>query len=259
MRPAYERLEEEKKKQALKDDLATVDVDNESASQAIMEYMPEFFGLSKAQKPEEDPAAVLARSTALDAVDAAAEAKERSGGTLTDAEAGSIAARKVIHISTLSVQDKHKLKAIGRAQNWAIQKSGGVFQNFNSHASGKLHRTYQNAVKAKTIAIASNKQKRNVNRAAKAAEQKVAQANLCATTLPKAIACRWESSSMANGKDFTMAQLLALANVDGKLNLKKMKKATLLGKMEQYFLGKRSFLPKQARSNQGYKPTGMNL
>ena len=78
MRPAYERLEEEKKKQALKDDLATVDVDNESASQAIMEYMPEFFDLSKAQKPEEDPAAVLARSTALDAVDAAAEAKERS-------------------------------------------------------------------------------------------------------------------------------------------------------------------------------------
>ena len=39
----------------------------------------------------------------------------------------------------------------------------------------------------------------------------------------------------------------------------KKKKATLLGKMEQYFLGKRSFLPKQARSNQGYKPTGMNL
>jgi hypothetical protein len=64
---------------------------------------------------------------------------------------------------------------------------------------------------------------------------------------------------MANGKDFTMAQLLALANVDGKLNLKKMKKATLLGKMEQYFLGKRSFLSKQARSNQGFKPTAMDL
>tara|TARA_B110000091_G_scaffold201010_1_gene232237 strand:- start:316 stop:417 length:102 start_codon:yes stop_codon:yes gene_type:complete len=32
---------------------------------------------------------------------------------------------------------------------------------------------------------------------------------------------------MANANDFTVAQLLALANVDGKLNLlKKMKKAT---------------------------------
>ena len=259
MRPAYERLEEEKKKQALKDDLATVDVDNESASQGLMEFMPEFFGLADAQQPEEDPAAVLARSSALDAVDAAAEAKERSGGTLTDAEAGSIAARKVIHISTLSSQDKNKLKAIGRAQNWAIQKSGGVFQNFKSHATGLLHRTYQNAIKAKTNAIANNKKRRNVTRAAKAAQQQVDQTNLCATTLPKAIACRWESSSMANANDFTVAQLLALANVDGKLNLKKMKKATLLGKMEPYFLGKRSLLPKQHRTNQGSAPSQLNL
>jgi hypothetical protein len=67
---------------------------------------------------------------------------------------------------------------------------------------------------------------------------------------------------MANANDFTVAQLLALANVDGKLNLlfKKMKKAKLLGKMEPYFLGKRSLLPKkQHRTNQGSAPSQLNL
>ena len=42
-----------------------------------MDFMPTFFGLSDAQKKEEDPAAVLARSTALDAADATLKPKKK--------------------------------------------------------------------------------------------------------------------------------------------------------------------------------------
>ena len=137
-----------------------------------------------------------------------------------------------------------------------------VCAKFGGHPTALDFIAYQQATKAKKVAIEKNKKIRVQRRAAAAAEKESEdRANVGTKDEPgplylKGKAARWENlvPGGSNFNLFSKPELVALAVVDGnfvKKDINKLKKGELLTKMTPYFLLKQAELPRHGRSNAG--------
>ena len=257
MRPAFELLEKEKKIKGQQERLQHREEDVVSASQGIINFLPEFMGVNADQQRVENPTSASLRSASIIAIEAKADAALAGGAAMTDAALGDATARLVIkNWIGITQPERNKLYKLGSSNKWAAQKSGGVFANFGGHATGTLHRVYQQATLAKKEAIERNKIKRkrrsNEDAVAKTEERirQVGTKEAPGPLLIKGIANRWELGT--NNRLFTKPDLISLAVVDGDLDEKELNKLAnklaVVTAMKNYFDTKKADLPRQPRN-----------
>ena len=82
-----------------------------------------------------------------------------------ETEAGDHAAARVVRASTeCTTAEKAKLLAMAATTGWVLQRSGGVFTNFDGNASGAAHRCWMAAVVAKRAAAEAFKTSKKANK-----------------------------------------------------------------------------------------------